>query len=284
MPESKGFEESKPEGDFIEKQDNEFDLDSVMSGSSWRGILYEIIENMDPWDIDISDLASRYAKKVEKMVKMDFNVPANVIIVCSVLLRMKTNFVRFTEQGSDDDADADFFDQYMDDEMPGDFYETPDMGYIRGFEIGGIRVPPFANALEHREILDLYSGSQEGPPRLVPRRVVRRKITAIELISALKEIMEDSDKKKRNNARRYQKIPRHLVIDDADEIQALIERIYNKISDILSSKKEAKFSEIIPAQTVDIKIKCFLSILHLSTKQKIKIRQDRLFGDIFIFK
>ena len=65
----------------------------MIENSFWRDILYEIINTLDPWDIDLSELATRYSQKVKEMQEMNFKIPANVILVSSVLLRMKADIL-----------------------------------------------------------------------------------------------------------------------------------------------------------------------------------------------
>ncbi len=71
-------------------------LEERIGTSFWRDILYEIISTMDSWDIDITLLASRYSTRVSEMEEMNFRIPANVVIVSAVLLRMKAQFVGFS--------------------------------------------------------------------------------------------------------------------------------------------------------------------------------------------
>src|SRR3989338_9543294 len=70
----------------------EMDIDTLIESElSWREIICEIIKDMDPWNIDIAELSTKYSKKVDSMKEMDFRIPANVVIVSAVLLRIKSD-------------------------------------------------------------------------------------------------------------------------------------------------------------------------------------------------
>lgn len=70
-------------------------LDELMESEdvTWRDILYEVLKGMNPWDVDLVELATRYSQKVDEMREMNFRIPANVVLVCSVLLRMKADIL-----------------------------------------------------------------------------------------------------------------------------------------------------------------------------------------------
>ncbi len=230
-------------------------LDEMIEKSFWRDVLYEIINTMDPWDIDISELATRYSTRIDHMKEMNFRIPANVVIVSAVLLRMKSQFMKFTDQGFDMAAD-----ELMDE---GDIDLT---GTGPGMDLGligeaGIRSP--------EELADSL--------RVRPVRVPKRRITAMELIAAIQEVLEDKAIKGRIKETYEQK---GLVISLNQDIRHLIEDTYKRVMDILSQKDEALFSEL--AHGRDEMVSTFVHLLHLSNKQKLKLRQEKMFEELYI--
>ncbi|MCL5011282.1 MAG: segregation/condensation protein A [Candidatus Marsarchaeota archaeon] len=59
---------------------------------SWKEMLLDLIHsnNMNPWDIDLSEITEKYIQKIRSMKSMDLRIPANVILASSILLKFKT--------------------------------------------------------------------------------------------------------------------------------------------------------------------------------------------------
>ena len=70
-------------------------------------------------------------------------------------------------------------------------------------------------------------------------------------------------------------------IDAPDDISVHREEIYNKILRILKKKGTVTFSEITNERD-DEMLRIFMSVLHLSNKQKLKLKQEKMFDEIFI--
>ncbi|MCD6398357.1 MAG: segregation/condensation protein A [Candidatus Aenigmarchaeota archaeon] len=75
-------------------------LELVSKESSWEEVIEYIIteEGMKPWDIDIVELADVFAEYVAKMNDLDFKVPARIIIIAAIFLRMKVEILMFEEK------------------------------------------------------------------------------------------------------------------------------------------------------------------------------------------
>lgn len=230
-------------------------LEAKIGTSFWRDILYEIINTLDPWDIDISLLASRYSAKVSEMEEMNFRIPANVVIVSSVLLRMKAQFVGFAG------GDSAF--------SPDDFMDESDMSMDGGSDNTDLDSLIGAGNGRSREGLDIL---------VKPNRVLKRRITALELIAAIQEVLEDKAIKSRIPDK---PVERNLVIAMHTEIKYIIEETYERVIGILSSRDSVMFSEL--AQSREEVVSTLISLLHLSNSQRLKLRQEKLFDEIYIY-
>jgi segregation and condensation protein A len=67
---------------------------------SWKDILLDLIHsnNMNPWDVDLSEITEKYIQKIRTMKSMDLRVPANVILASSILLKFKTLSLAMKEE------------------------------------------------------------------------------------------------------------------------------------------------------------------------------------------
>lgn len=235
----------------------EMDIDSMIERSYWRDILYEIISTMDPWDINIAELATRYSAKVEKMREMNFRIPANVVLVSSILLRMKADIVA--------SVNTDLLEFAAEEDSGLDFSELN----IEAYSEAG-------NGVDASTVSD----SRNIGLNISPKRVVKRRVTAAELIAAIQEVLED--RRIRNRLEKECGNIRELQIPLSVDIKKLIEDTYQKVMSILSQKKDqvVLFSEMVPKK--EEIIPTFLSLLHLSNDQRVSLKQERLYEEIFI--
>jgi len=71
----------------------------IQKDYSWEQIIYEVIasEGLDPWDLDIGMFSDSFIKYINGLGELDFKIPAKYIIIASVLLRMKSDYLNFIE-------------------------------------------------------------------------------------------------------------------------------------------------------------------------------------------
>ena len=238
--------ENRPHEAASERRENKIDTLIETPELTWRDILYEVIKGMDPWDIDLCELASRYAKKVEEMQDMNFRIPANVILVSSVLLRMKADVLRPSEN-----------DPFTDNREAFDFMFNRDFAFLKG---------------------DKIEKEYELQALLRPNRLMTRRVTAEELIGAIQKALEERSEKKYRLEMQGGK--RMLIVATDWDITQVIEEVYGRIMGILKEREFAVFSEL--AGNRDEMIRVFTSILHLSNKQKLSLRQERIYEEIYI--
>ncbi len=240
--------------------DHHAKIDSLIGSddASWRSILFEILEGMDPWDVDIAELATRYASRVDDMREMNFRIPAQVVLLSSVLLRMKSDLLPLGGPEAGMFSTDEFFDG-----MEFDLF---------GEGNGELGLPHEGNG-------KLADG--EAPIVLTPKRVPKRRITAVELLSAIHDVLEEKQAKQEFlEAVSAKPTSRTLVIKAEQDFRRLIEETYQCIIGMLSSREEVLFSDL--AKTREKVVELFVPLLHLWGKQKVFLSQDVLYGDIHI--
>lgn len=215
---------------------------------TWRDILYEALTGLNPWDIDIGELASRYSTRVSGMKEMNFKIPANVILVSSVLLRMKADILH--PRQSDPYAElANSLSTLFD----GDFTQI-------------------LQSLAEGEVEDFELA-------LKPQRLPKRRVTADELIAAIHKALEERGvRRKRMLEKKVE--DRRVVVEDEIDIVKFIEETYTQVISLLCKKEVVLFSEL--ANTKDEIVNTLMSLLHLSNDSKLFINQEKVFGEIYI--
>ena len=82
----------------IENSAENVDLVDLIDQPAWKSILLDLVktEKMDPWDIDVGELADKYLAKINLLEKADLRLPANAILASAILLKFKAKSLRFT--------------------------------------------------------------------------------------------------------------------------------------------------------------------------------------------
>ncbi|MFH1240071.1 MAG: ScpA family protein [Candidatus Diapherotrites archaeon] len=73
-------------------------LVDLIDQPAWKSILLDLVksEKMDPWAIDVGELADKYLAKINQLEKADLRLPANAILASAILLKFKAKSLRLT--------------------------------------------------------------------------------------------------------------------------------------------------------------------------------------------
>jgi len=226
----------------------EKDVMKLITGDySWEQILYKIIawEGLDPWDLDIGELSGAFIEHIENLEDMDFKIPAKYVIIAAVLLRMKSDHLHFidwlTSPQEEDGIDA-----------VGDEIEQAGQD-PSSIDVSPITVPPV--------------------------RYAKRKITANELVFALKKVLSMQERRENRHVR-----ARKQIKIGEKNIAERIAKVYERINDLLSKIKhdEVKFSEITNKWERGEVVDTFVPLIYLDNEKRIKCRQEEFFKEIFV--
>lgn len=217
-------------------------IEEMVSKPTWKEILLELIDSnrIDPWNIDIVEIANAFLEKVKEMERMDFIIQANVILAAAILLRHKSNYLGTLRQS-----------------------EIPE--YMPEEEI------PLDSAIEDVPQLSLSS-------RIPPKR----QITLDELVEEMERII------KYDQMETIVKKPRGSIIETVDleleeeDIEKKMKEVLEKIKQNTDQEGWSLFSKIIDKKDNVELVYTLLSVLHLTQSNVIDIKQDELFGEIFI--
>lgn len=78
----------------------ELKLEKIVAYPTWREMLLDLVasKKLDPWNIDIVEIASGYLEKMRKLELLDLRIPANLILAAAILIRFKSDALRFEEE------------------------------------------------------------------------------------------------------------------------------------------------------------------------------------------
>ncbi len=74
------------------------DLVDLIEQPAWKTILIDLVksERMNPWDIDLVELAEKYWQKIQNMERSSLRIPANAILASAILLKLKARTIKLS--------------------------------------------------------------------------------------------------------------------------------------------------------------------------------------------
>ncbi len=211
-----------------------------------------IDENLDPMDIDLVKFTKLYLEKVREEKIMDFITAGRLIFMAWNVLFMKSENVlkKFSEK------DDDFYDLW-------DPYEIEP-----GFQ----------------ENFDVTESIMNNEPILQPiRRNEKRPITLPELLTAVRDALNESMERKKEMEKRKEIEEKYrLAINERvhkESIEEDIKEIWNRICEMDDDFVKKQIED----GTKEDSIRVMLSLLFLEKDEKIKMHQERPFMDIKVY-
>ncbi len=220
---------------------------------TWQTILLDLVKSgeIDPWDINISLLSSKYLEIVRKLQESNLFISGKVLLASAILLKLKSEKLLIEDIGSLDEL---MFPSEM--EELGQFID----------EHGNKRI------------------KLDAEPRLTIKtpQARKRKVQIDDLIGALERALEVNERRLFKLAER-DRIPEDLVIPEKSiNVAEVINSLYERIKGFFTKKPTLKFSELIPSERKEDKIMTFIPLLHLSNQEKVDLSQEQHFGEIDI--
>ncbi len=219
-------------------------LDFASTEPNWEETLDWIIseEGIDPWDIDLIELSNAFSKFVSKWQKFNFTVPARIVIIMAILLRIKVELLMWEER-----------DQ-----------KKPNEVDIQELDIDVSDIPQL-----------------DAPKKRKPVRKATAE-ELIEAFRKAFETQERREKRKSRKERRVREaMPIDGQTEDIEErIERLYRRVDGILENMKEGK--TTFSDLLPEwNRVEI-IKNFSPLLSLNQDGRIVAEQEECFDDILV--
>ncbi|MFH0870262.1 MAG: ScpA family protein [archaeon] len=223
---------------------------------TWQNIIYDLVrsESMNPWDIDVSEIAHKFLEMLKKLKEMDFRISGKVVLASALLLKIKSNRLVDEDINALDSLMSSIDDpEQLLDEFPLDGQGS---GRIRG---------------DH--------------PKLMPRtpQPRKRKVSIYDLIKALEKALEVEHRRPpiyvppKINLKAFNK-----AIDVGEMITDMLEKVQSYYVAQADAKKHLTFSELVPSDSKEDKVYTFIPLLHLENQRKVDMYQKIHFGEIEI--
>lgn len=218
---------------------------------SWQAIIYDLIntEQLDPWDINISLLSSKFLDKVKLLEEANFFVSSKVLLAASLLLRIKSEILLNRDIQSLDDI-------------------------------------LFGKKEEKKPYVQERIELDEDIPSLVVRTPLPRfkKVTLDELMKALGQaITTETRRIKKVVLARQQEYETSLSIPKQRvNIQDRIREVYSKLEEVFENREDKFAFSDLSGESDEERIATFVPLLHLDNQQKVWLEQEKHLDEIWI--
>lgn len=217
----------------------------------WKDVLDRFSQDMDPWDIDIVRLADRYKSYISKLETYNLEIPARLILIASVLLRMKSERL-MVEEGEEDEPKEEMIEEEME--------------------------PVEQEPVEDSEPDDYFIPDLEFPVK----KKARRRITIEELKEALSKALDIN--KKRKKRRKTRKKNRDYGVElSENDIHERMESLFNRLKETINEEEEGvEFNSMFDKNDNLEKVERFIQLLYLENEDKVRCNQPEFLGDLFV--
>jgi len=240
---------------------------------------------IEPWDIDVVRVTDAF---LEALDDADLRAGGRALFYASVLLRMKSDAL-MDDGDADGDAEADELDPW--ELAPGGESERAPPGA----GAGEWEVDPF-DALEREMDRRIERKRARGMPRTLDELV--RELREAERGTYWKESRTyDTSDSPRGYARGTQTLDYHADDDRRlegepgvaevterthdEEMEATIRRVYRALREQYDrGREEVLFAEVDGEG--GSRVRTFLAVLFLDHRSRVRLRQDELFGDLWV--
>lgn len=251
--------EKEAETDFI----NETLAKMQADNSDGIDILLEMVKKnkLDPWNIDVVELADQYFAKTVELRINNLHVTSRVILFACILLRLKSDIL----EGLDPFAQDEIVDEFEAD------YDNPD------FEDNVI---PF-NAPSLKEVIQRRTSVRLNRTRNV---TLKDLIKHLEFYEALdkKRAVKNAFERAKNRSNSYADFTAEDIVEMAhsNEIDRDVDTIRTVLTKIFTTQEKIEMSEL---NTTGLdKISIYLALLFLTADDRIDLEQEEFYSDVYV--
>lgn len=221
-------------------------------GESWEGVLHRLTEDMDPWDIDLAELAHRFREYLGALRELRFEIPGRMVLACSILLRFKSDDLLAASRPTQRDELVADIEEAIDQEFE-EWVEPEDPD---SFSLPVLRRP-------RRQVTLLDLKTALGAALKVSRRRAERLIGRVEFEE------EEAD-------------PFAIFEIGGSDFSDRLRELFERIKNLLTGRRVLSFFRLLERGDKDERVRRFFEVLHLAAEGQIRCSQKEFLGDITI--
>lgn len=232
----------------------------------------EILVNMaktgkiDPWNIDISDIAEKYFAQILQMKSDNLKVTSRTLLFLAILLKLKSNSLVGIEFEQFESVDVDYDDEFTDD---------------WGDDIAPQEQLPTNNVISLNEVLERRTSTRLNRNRVVTLQDLIKQLEFYEQLdkkAALKNTLERAKRRVRSYANFSTEDIVNLAHDEY--IKESVDKLHENLIKIFESEEKVNI-KTLTLLGLD-KISVYIGLLFLSVDTDYELVQDEFYSDVFI--
>ncbi|MFP4588604.1 MAG: hypothetical protein ACLFN4_02545 [Candidatus Acetothermia bacterium] len=226
-----------------------FDLKTLRQ-RQWKNRLETLGDELDPWELSVSELARKYRDRLPGISSADLRLPARMVVACAFLLKLKAEGLMGRESSNGDEAELD-----------------SDLGVLEDYNYEDFAEEDFVPTL-----------------KLPVKRIPKRSAHTQELESGFRRAQRIYQQRQREfveiEGRDSPDWGIHL--GEGEGIRDRLHKLYVRVKEKVKRGSNLFFSQLLRKDTREEKLTTFVQLLHLEAEGKVNCSQDSPFGDIQI--
>ena len=255
-----------PPPDLVKEAENDFinaTLAKMQSDSDGIDILLEMVKKnkLDPWNIDVVQLADQYFAKTIELRINNLHVTSRVILFACILLRLKSDILEGLDPFAQIQEEEDFEADYADPE-----YED--------------NVIPF-NAPSLNEVIQRRTSVRLNRKRNVTLKDLIKHLEFYEALDKKRSIKNRFERAKRRHSEFEDFTPEDIIeMAHSGEMEQNVDMIREVLTKIFMTQEKVQMSEL--NATGLSKVSVYLALLFLTADDRIDLEQEEFYSDVTV--
>ena len=250
--------EKEAENDFINAT-----LAKMQSDSDGIDILLEMVKKnkLDPWNIDVVQLADQYFAKTIELRINNLHVTSRVILFACILLRLKSDILEGLDPFAQVEEEENFEADYADPE-----YED--------------NVIPF-NAPSLNEVIQRRTSVRLNRKRNVTLKDLIKHLEFYEALDKKRSIKNSFERAKRRHSEFEDFTPEDIIeMAHSGEMERNVDTIREVLTKIFTTEEKIEMSEL---QSTGLnKLSIYLALLFLTADDRIDLEQEEFYSEVYV--
>lgn len=225
---------------------------------------------LDPWNIDISDIANKYMLHIAESKSNNLRISGRALFFLAVLLKLKSNVLvgidplQFAIQEPEEDPEYSEDDSRFNDDLY--YQDYPD------------------NVIPIEDIIQRRTSIKQNRNRTVTLKDLIRQLEFYEQLDKKQAIKNSLERANKRRVRNYGNMSADDIINIAHEeyIESSVKILHENLIKIFEKEEKVELNTLT-LLGLD-KISAYIALLFLSAESDFDLEQDEFYSDLYVVK
>lgn len=225
---------------------------------------------LDPWNIDISDIANKYMLHIAESKSNNLRISGRALFFLAVLLKLKSNVLvgidplQFAIQEPEEDPEYSGDDSRFNDDLY--YQDYPD------------------NVIPIEDIIQRRTSIKQNRNRTVTLKDLIRQLEFYEQLDKKQAIKNSLERANKRRVRNYGNMSADDIINIAHEeyIESSVKILHENLIKIFEKEEKVELNTLT-LLGLD-KISAYIALLFLSAESDFDLEQDEFYSDLYVVK